>query len=563
MNLRFKELGAAVVMSAILAGCSSSGSRSGGEIPSFVTTPPSESQIEDSVRRQVTLMLEAFTPIAGQALPNKSVLEAYEFRDFEPIWIHDKKLDLSIYKLISTLETAQSHGLNPIHYHIDTLKEYLDLPSPTSQQLAELDVIATVAMSSFAHDLSIGRYEPQLIDPNWQLDAPSKDWKNLLFIDSPSDMVNYLPLLAPRQPEYQVLQRWLVYYQELAQKEGDIRVDVGVPLTEGDEGPRVAQLRARLVQLGDIRFSTRKVNEDYFGAELKAALIRFQQRHHLTADGAAGSQTIQMLNVPLEERAKQISYNLERWRWLPSEMEENRIWVDLTDYTAHIFLNGQNESMKVVIGKPERRTNVFYGRMTYMVANPTWRVPHRIAQENLLPKLQQDPNYLGKRGFKVFSSWSIGAKELDPTTIDWKNIDPDRLSYRFEQAPDEGNALGAYKFMFPNKFDIYLHDTPSKHLFREADRAFSSGCIRLEKPAHFADLIAGNSSKQKDALLKARQSRETTVISLEESLPVYLVYFTVVPNANGMPEFRNDVYDRDPLMEEAMGYIPFKPSESL
>ena len=563
MILRAKEFSAAILIGAILTGCSSSGPRSGSEAPSFVMTPPSESQIESSVRQQVSLMLEAFTPIAGQALPNESVLEAYEYRDFEPIWIKGKALDMSIYKLVDTLETAQSHGLNGVHYHIDTIKEYLDLPTPTSQQLAELDVIATVAMSSFAHDLSNGRYEPQLIDPNWQLDAPNKDWKNLLFLDNPGDMVNYLPMLAPRQPEYQVLQRWLVYYQELAQKEGDIKVEAGVPLTVGDEGPRVAQLRARLVQLGDIRFSTRKVNEDYFDSNLRTALMQFQKRHHLTADGAAGSQTIQMLNVPLKERAKQISYNLERWRWLPSQMEDNRVWVDLTDYTAHIFLNGQSESMKVVIGKPERKTNVFYGKMTYMVANPTWRVPHRIAQENLLPKLQQDPNYLGKHGFRLFSSWSIGAKEIDPTTIDWKAIDPMKLSYRFEQAPDEGNALGAYKFMFPNKFDIYLHDTPSKHLFRETDRAFSSGCIRLEKPAHFANLLAGSNKKQMDALNKARQTNETTVISLDDALPVYLVYFTVVPNANGMPEFRSDVYDRDPLMEEAMGYIPFHPSESL
>lgn len=558
-----KQLSMVIIASSVLSGCSSSGTRATPEMPNFVTTPPTESQIEYSVRQQVSLMLEAFTPIAGQALPNDTVLEAYKFRDFEPVWITNNTLDMSIYKLVDTLEAAQSHGLNPVHYHIDTLKEYLGLKSPTSQQLAELDVIATIALSSYAHDLSNGRYEPQLIDPNWQLDAPSKDWKNLLFLERPADMVNYLPLIAPRQPEYQVLQNWLVYYQELAQKEGDIRVDVGVPLTLGDEGPRVAQLRARLVQLGDIRFSTRKVNEDYFDQNLKTALMQFQKRHHLLADGAAGSRTIEMLNVPLAERARQIAYNLERWRWLPSQLEDNRVWVDLTDYTAHIFMNGQNESMKVVIGKPERKTNVFYGEMTYMVANPTWRVPMRIARENLLPKLQNNPNYLTEHGYRVFSSWSIGAKELDPSSIDWRAIEPTSLRYRFEQKPDSGNALGAYKFMFPNKFDIYLHDTPAKHLFRETDRAYSSGCIRLEKPAHFADLLVNSDPKGKAALDKARSSGNTSVVSIKNPLPVYLVYFTVVPNANGMPEFRNDIYKRDELMEEAMGYTPFKPWDSI
>ncbi|MBM6549835.1 L,D-transpeptidase family protein [Marinomonas ostreistagni] len=561
MKQAVKTFGAAAVACSLLAGCSSTPPTNSQSL--VVNTPPSGSQIEQSVKAQVAMMLEAFTPIAGQALPNQSVLEAYEFRGYEPLWVNKDSVDMSIYKFVDMLEQSASHGLNPVHYHVSTIKQYLDLRAPSSQQLAELDVIATIALSSYAHDLSIGRYEPQLIDPNWRLDAPNKDWKNLLFLDTPSDMVNTLPNIAPRQPEYQVLQNWLVYYQELAQKEGDIRVSAGVPLRLGDEGERVAQLRARLVQLGDIRFSTRKVNEDYFDNDLKAALVRFQKRHDLYADGAAGANTIRALNVSLETRAKQIAYNLERWRWLPAQLEDDRVWVDLTDYTAHIHLNDQTESMKVVIGKPERKTNVFYGRMTYMVTNPTWRVPMRIARENLLPKLQRNPNYLAQHGYKVYDSWSIGAKALDPSSIDWNAIEPEELSYRFEQAADDDNALGAYKFMFPNKFDIYLHDTPAKHLFREHRRAYSSGCIRLERPAHFADLLVANDNKRRAELNKARQSQATKVVSLSQSLPVYLVYFTVVPNANGMPEFREDIYERDPLMAEAMDYLRFKPSESI
>lgn len=562
MNRTLQNFSVAVLTCAFLSGCASNSDRTATQ-SNFVTTPPSDAQIENSVTQQVSMMLEAFTPIAGQALPNKSVLDAYAFRDYEPIWVEKKQLNPAIYKLVDTLESARSHGLNPVHYHLETIKEYLSLKSATSQQLAELDVITTIALASFAHDLSIGRYEPQLIDPNWRLDAPSKDWQNLLFLDSPSDMVNYLPTLAPRQPDYQVLQNWLVFYQETAQKEGDIRVTPGIPLRLGDEGPRVAQLRARLVQLGDIRFITRKTNEDLFDQPLKDALIRFQRRHQLDMDGAAGPQTIKSLNVSLETRAKQIAYNLERWRWLPSQIEDNRIWVDLTNYQADIHLNGQTENMKVVIGKPDRKTNVFYGKMTYMVANPTWRVPMRIARENLLPKIQQDPEYLAKNNYKVFSSWSIGAKQLNPSHIDWKKIEPENLRYRFEQQADEENALGAYKFMFPNKFDIYLHDTPAKHLFNRSERAYSSGCVRLEKPDSLANLLVSNSPRRQQQLQEARNSGQTKVISLEEPLPVYLVYFTVVPNANGMPEFRQDIYDRDSLMEEAMGYSPFPARNSF
>ena len=539
----------------LLAACSTSNKQ-------HYVESPSESQIESSVKEQVSLTLSAFTPVAGQAIPNNSVLEAYKSRNYEPIWVVNNRINMSIHTLVDILEKSYTHGLNPIHYHTNIVKEYLALKKPSTQQLAEMDVIATIALTSYAHDLSNGRYEPLLIDPNWQLDAPSDDWKSLLYLDSATKMVNSLPLLAPRNPQYQILQKWLVYYQDLTSKEKDIVVNSGSILSMGHQGSRVAQLRARLVQLGDIRLSTRKVNEEHFDAHLKEALMRFQRRHHITVDGSAGPKTIQTLNIPLRERAKQITYNLERWRWLPSDLEANRVWVDLTNYTVDMYLNGDHTSMKAVIGKPERKTPVFKGIMTYMVTNPTWRVPHRIARENLLPKLQADSNYLVKHGYKLYSNWSIGAKELDSTQINWKKIKENKLSYRFEQEPDEGNALGQYKFMFPNRNEIYLHDTPEKHLFRKTTRAFSSGCVRLEDPTEFArELTKG--SKRFNEMTKALKSKSNSVITLPTYLPVYLVYFTAVPNANGMPEFRNDIYERDPLMEDAMGYSIFNPKESI
>jgi len=537
----------------LLTACSNNGKRG---TANFIITPPSVSQIEESVTSQVALMVNAFSPVAGQALPNEAVQKAYKYRDFQPIWIDDNVLNLSIYKLVDILEQAPTHALNPIHYHTPVIKEYLAIKEPTRQQLAELDVIATVALSSYAHDLSIGRYEPQLIDPNWQLDSPSSQWSELLYLDSSSDMVNYLPTLAPRHPNYQVLQKWLVYYQDLASKEKDILVDEGPLLAVGKQGKRVAQLRARLVQLGDIRFSTRTVQEDKFDIKLKDALRNFQRRHNLQADGRAGAQTVEKINIPMAHRAKQIAYNLERWRWLPTQLEPERIWVDLTDYKVHTILNGQHSSMKVVIGNKEHKTPVFKGNMTYMVTNPTWRVPHRIAQETLLPILYENPNYLVEQGYRVFSNWTIGAKELDPTKINWQTIEPQDLAYRFEQEPDEGNALGQYKFMFPNKNEIYLHDTPAKSLFRRAHRAFSSGCVRLEDAEGFAASLVENTNKAK-TLNSAIATTETKVITLPKQLPVYIVYFTAMPDINGMPEFRDDVYERDALMADAMDYSPY------
>ncbi|WP_418138778.1 hypothetical protein AB8616_03910 [Marinomonas sp. RS-M-Aa-14] len=169
-----KQLLPIICASLLLSACST------GSNKSFVLVPPSESQIEDSIKNQVSLTLNAFTPVAGQALPNETVLDAYQSRDYEPVWIKDEKINMSIYKLVDVLEQSHTHGLNPIHYHSDIIKEYLALKQPSSQQLAEMDVIATIALTSYAHDLSNGRYEPQLIDPNWQLDAPNNNWKEAL-----------------------------------------------------------------------------------------------------------------------------------------------------------------------------------------------------------------------------------------------------------------------------------------------------------------------------------------------------------------------------------------------
>ncbi|WLD58930.1 L,D-transpeptidase family protein [Salinispirillum sp. LH 10-3-1] len=515
---------------------------------------PTRTQMASTVQEQVELMLSAFSPIAGQALPNENVLAVYEKRNYNPIWIHKKQLSPALWELLTQLDTAHAQGLNPVHYHTAILREYLSIERPTQQQLAELDVIATTALQNYAHDLNVGRYDPRLIDTNWQLDAPSDTWMRIFDLPSAQQMVDYLPNLAPAHNDYQILQRWYVYYRDLHQREPDVRVPGGVLMMQGERGTHVSLLRARLAQTGDLRNGTRSAADDVFDERLKQAVMNFQRRHHLGADGRVGSQTLAALNVPLSQRAEQIRFNLERWRWLPSELEEDRIWVDLTDYQVHIHLDGAHHRMRAVIGSPEHRTAVFRGNMTYFEVNPTWRVPHRIATEVLLPQIQRDPNYLTRNGYQVFQGWTPGAAPIDPATIDWRALDATTMRYRLEQLPDEGNAMGRFKFMFPNRNAIYLHDTPEQRHFSLRRRAYSAGCIRIEDPDLLADLLAGSGRNVRN-LAMARNTDDTTVIGLDKPIPVYLVYFTVAPDSNGMPEFRHDVYGRDALMTEAMGRI--------
>lgn len=532
-------------MSLALAGCSSRSGDAG------LTLPDAE-QLQTTLQSQLALMLDAYAPVGGQAIPDTTVVTAYEARDYRPLWIDQDAVLPATFRLLDILNEAHTHGLNPTHYHTAALDRYLALPRPSTQQLAELDVLATMALQRYAHDISSGRYDPSTIDSNWQLDIPNDEWQAVLALPTAADMVDALPGLAPQHPHYVNLQRWYSYYRELDRTASDRFVPRGELLMRGSREPRVAQLRARLQQLGDLRSGSRGTNPNLFDAELEDAVKQFQARHQLSADGRAGSQTLAAMNVPVAERAKQIRYNLERWRWLPAELEDDRIWVDLTGYRVEMHLGDDIHSMRAIIGDTDHMTRVFRGDMTYMEINPTWRVPQRIARELILPQVQRDPDYLSRNDYQVFSGWHNGAEELDPDSIDWSEIEPEDLYYRFEQLPNPGNAMGQYKFMFPNRNAIYLHDTPQQRHFGNRLRAESAGCVRLANPSFFAERLLTHDGQTLNTLNQARASEATTVVSLNESLPIYLAYFTVTLNANGLPEFRNDVYQRDPLMAQAM-----------
>ncbi len=530
----------------LLSGC---GSRPAQE---SADQSPSPEQISESLQAQLTLLLDSYGPVGGMALPEASVRSAYAEREYQPIWLSSEADRAALLDLVDLLERSGEHGLNPTHYHVDALKSYLDQPRSSTRQRAEMDVLATIAMERYAHDLSSGRYDPATIDSNWQLDVPNQEWQAVLSMASASDMVNALPGLAPQHPHYRNLQRWMAYYNELDRTREEIQIPPGQLLMRGSNEPRVAQLRQRLQQLGDLSAGARGADPARFDYELENAVKRFQARHQLVADGRAGSQTLAAMNTPVRERAQQIRWNLERWRWLPAELESDRIWVDLTGYTTEMHIRGNHYSMRSVIGKPDSMTRVFRGEMTYMEINPTWRVPQRLAREMILPIVQQDPNYLTRNNYEVYSGWHSGAERLDPDNIDWLAMAPEDLVYRFEQMPDPGNAMGQYKFMFPNRNAIYLHDTPEQRHFNQRMRAYSAGCVRLEDPSFFAETLLGNDSDALRTLDQARNNGATTVISLNDPLPIYLVYFTVMLDQHGLPEFREDIYDRDPLMAQAM-----------
>jgi murein L,D-transpeptidase YcbB/YkuD len=260
------------------------------------------------------------------------------------------------------------------------------------------------------------------------------------------------------------------------------------------------------------------------------------------------------LNVPAAARVRRIEINMERWRWLPRELEERYILVNLANFALDVVEYGRSAlTMRVVIGKPERRTPFFSADMTYLVLNPHWYVPPTIAIQDKLPLIRRDSNYLARQHFKLFRSGDNGVTRVDPLSVDWSAVSARNFPYRLRQNPGSRNALGRVKFMFPNPYHVYLHDTPSRELFAKTERAFSSGCIRLEKPIELAEyLLRDDPNWSRQRILTTIERGAEQVVPLPTTIPVHLLYWTAWVDEQGLVNFRQDIYERDKVLEKAL-----------
>jgi L,D-transpeptidase YcbB len=267
-----------------------------------------------------------------------------------------------------------------------------------------------------------------------------------------------------------------------------------------------------------------------------------------------GRDTLAALNVPTVERVRQLEVNLERWRWLPAELGRRYVLVNIASYQLSVV--EENETvldMRVVVGRPYRRTPVFSDRIRYLVLNPDWQVPDVIARKDIVPQLRKDPAYIERMRFAVLKGWGAQTQEIQPASINWRRINAERFPYRLRQAPGPNNALGRIRFMFPNSHNIYLHDSPARELFRKDSRSFSSGCIRVEKPLELAAyLLRGTSLGNLSELQAELAAGQTRTVPLPEAVPVHLLYWTAWMDGEGVLHFRPDIYGRDLTLRQAL-----------
>ncbi|HSN87061.1 MAG TPA: L,D-transpeptidase family protein, partial [Thermoanaerobaculia bacterium] len=293
-----------------------------------------------------------------------------------------------------------------------------------------------------------------------------------------------------------------------------------------------------------------------FDEAVASAVSRFQRRHGLEATGKVDEGTLAELNVPVQDRIRQLQVNMERWRWMPASLGERYIFVNVPEFRLDVYEGDHSAlAMRVVVGKDQSKTPAFSDKMTYLELNPAWNLPVSILSDEILPKLASNPGYLASHDMEVVKGWGDDEEVVDASYA--SEAGQPGSPYRVRQRAGAANPLGKVKFMFPNEFDIYLHDTPADHLFDRAERDFSHGCIRLEKPVELARyLLRGDPKWTPDAIQDALTSGEHAAVKLPKPLPVHILYWTAWVDQDGTVEFRKDVYGHDETLEKALAGEP-------
>jgi murein L,D-transpeptidase YcbB/YkuD len=486
-----------------------------------------------------------------------TLLGFYARRAFRPAWNNEQGPNRLADDLVAALNRADLEGLNPADYHVEEiggLLTYVRLAAasgrtPEVERLADLDLLLTDAFLLYGSHLLGGRVDPESLHPLWEASPRGADLSTLLetALDS-RKIARTLQRLAPTHEGYQRLREALAQERAFAETGAWPVLPKGPPLKRGDSGPNVTLLRERLHAEGDLE----EKDGDAFDDDLDAAVRRFQRRHGLEQTGIVDSGTYAELNVTADARVNQIKLNMERWRWLPQDLGRRRIEVNIAAYELQVIDDDEVAlSMRVVVGKAYRRTPVFSDTVRYVVLNPNWHVPKSIAVEELIPRIQKDSTYLERFGMRLQTS-GPEATDVDPSTVDWKSITAENFPYRLRQEPGRLNALGRMKFMFPNQYDVYLHDTPSRRVFEEAQRDFSHGCIRLEQPMNLAVYLMKKSKWNQEEIERALDEGTERSIYLPRPMPIHLLYFTAWVDDDGTIQFREDINGVDQPLARAL-----------
>ena len=502
------------------------------------------STIETTAQVRRTAFMQS---VAEASSRDKAISEFYRANSYLPLWTgRGSRNRARRQALLKALATASDHGLPEAAYNTDYLKANLRSVK-SDRDLGRIEVALSVLFLNYARDIQSGILEPHLVDSDIARKAPLRDRLTTLVNFSQSSPAAYLRQLQPQDPGYIGLMKQKLTMERLLAKGGWGSTVPGRKLKLGQIGNNVVALRNRLIAMGYMRRSASRT----FDENLQNAVRQFQYGHGLSRDGVAGRGTLTEINVSPEKRLQSIIVAMERERWMNFPRGRRHILVDLADFYTSIIDDGKVTFKTVTVvgaNKDDRRSPEFSDSMEHMVLNPTWYVPRSIAFKEYWPLMQEDRNAVGH--LEIFDK---SGAEVSRDNLDFSDFTEKDFPYDLKQPPSRGNALGLVKFMFPNRFNIYLHDTPEKSLFRRESRAFSHGCIRLREPFEFAyTLLRRQITNPEPYFGSLLSTGEETVIALQEHVPVHLIYRTAFTSAKGKISYRRDFYGRDAKIYAAL-----------
>jgi murein L,D-transpeptidase YcbB/YkuD len=503
-----------------------------------------------------------------QSQPKRSFLRRlYTQLFFVPVWMHKENFSdaaKDLFDMIKNDDTLNTLGkLYKSNLALESAAIALYAENATLSQKIELEFKISQLYYAYTNyryfgSINWGAFQARIsnlmvndVSTEWVLHRPDVD--PILMLESAAlgaSLADQLEKAEPTQFRYKALQKELIKYREIEANGGWPKVELKGVLKRGQQAYGVESLRERLRVTGDYVSCDDTLEDDTYDDCLQIAVKKFQKRNGLKPDGTVGSGTLRVLNKTVNERITTILLNLDRIKWLPKRSSRLHIVINIPAFMLYFEENGKLiQTIRTVVGKPKNPTPIFSNMVKTIVLNPYWNLPKSIVQKEMIPKLLKNPNAMAKKGIEIRTGWGPKAKKVNPSSIDWAQyLYAPHVPFRFAQVPGPKNALGKLKFLFPNKYAVYMHDTPSKSLFSRDKRAFSHGCIRLQKPREllktFAKFNKNIDFKKSQKILKGKNQ---TYFQLQNRVPIDVIYLTAWVDYDGKLQFRNDIYGYDKM----------------
>ncbi len=466
----------------------------------------------------------------------------YQENEYNPIW-DDQELRGD---LLSNIENIEAEGLFPEDYHLSEIRDLLHgVNSNSEEKNAKLEILLTDAFFRLSHDLGTGKLNPKQLYKIWGTPLNLVDPQKLLITAIEQNNVSEVLIsLEPKNPVYFGLKKALKNFQKDFSEEKITEIPDGKLIHPGEKDSRIPLVVQRLKELDLYKKSAD--TSTFYGEDLKESILDFQKAHGLEEDGIIGGSTVKNLNMSKEDRFHQLLVNMERWRWYPRDLGQQHIIINVSDFQLKLIKDGDTlGTYKTMVGIPSRQTPVFSDEIEYVIYNPTWTIPPTIEKKDVIPGMRRDKNYLKNRSLNVYDKQN---KPVDPSGIDWSSSEA--LAYTYRQGAGPTNPLGQVKIIYPNKYMIYLHDTPHRELFDKRMRARSSGCVRVENALQLAKFLLSDQPKYDDEKIQEiLKSGKTTEIPVTKKVSVHHFYWTAYPE-NDSIKFIDDLYDLDKKLWE-------------